>query len=175
MRLVTLVGLAAFLAAAAEAGQAGRGMEGGCEAYAWDMRREMAAWDQGGTTLAALAAGSPEAAAVPLGRRLDVKLLPVGDVRFAAAPERKPEAGYAGLVPVSVPADGTYRVSAGSRVWLDVVAQGQRIPSAKFEGHGGCAKVHKSVAFALKAGTRYLVQVSASEKAEVSLMVTPEP
>ena len=46
---------------------------------------------------------------------------------------------YSGLVPVSVPADGTYRVSAGSPVWIDVVEGTRPVPSAKFEGHSPAA------------------------------------
>jgi hypothetical protein len=75
---------------------------------------------------------------------------------------------------VSVPADGTYRVSAGSRVWIDVVEGTRPVPSAKFEGHSGCAKVHKTVAFPLKASLAYLVQISGSEKAGVSILLTPD-
>jgi hypothetical protein len=165
--------LAALAAPGVEARQAGQGMAGGCEAFKWDMSREMTAWDQGGTAMAALAEGSPSAAPAPVGRRLDVKLIPVKQVRFAVPPERPSEAGYSGLLAISVPADGTYRISAGSRLWIDVAGGGRRVPSARFEGHSSC-KLHKSVAFTLKAGT-YVVQLSGSEKPDVSVLVTAEP
>jgi hypothetical protein len=173
MRMAACLALAALAAPGVEARQAGQGMAGGCEAFKWDMSREMVAWESGGTGMAALAEASPSAAPAPLGRRLDLKLLPAKDVRFAASPERAPETGYAGLLAISVPADGIYRVSAGSRLWIDMVGGGQRVPSARFEGHSSC-KLHKSVAFALKAGT-YVVQLSGSEKPEVSVLVTAEP
>lgn len=48
-------------------------------------------------------------------------LHPLAKMRFAAPPERTPAGGYAGLVAVSVPADGVYRISAGSRLWIDLV------------------------------------------------------
>ena len=151
MRWMIALAIAALAVPAARAEQAG-GMAGGCEDYSWDMRREMAAWDEPGLPLEALADASTAASPVPLDRKIELTLHPLAKTRFAAPPERTPAAGYAGLVPFSVPADGVYRIAAGSRVWLDVVEGAKPVASAKFEGRAGCAKVHKVVAFALKAG-----------------------
>jgi hypothetical protein len=147
-------------------------MAGGCDTYTWDMSREMAAWDQPGVSLPSLADDSSAAAPVLLGRRLDVSLHPLAKTTFAAPPERTPAGGYAGLVTVLVPADRVYRIAAGSPLWIDVVEGTQPVASAKFEGRAGCAKVHKVVAFPLKAGRSYRVQLSGSEKPDVSILVT---
>ena len=159
-----------------EARPAGRpgGMAGGCDAYTWDMSREMAAWDQPAVSLPSLADGSSAAAPVPLGRRLDVSLHPLAKATFAAPPERTPAGGYAGLVTVVVHADGVYRIAAGGPLWIDVVEGTQPVTSAKFEGRAGCAKVHKVVAFPLKAGRGYRVQLSGSEKPDASILVTAD-
>jgi hypothetical protein len=150
-----------------------RNMEGGCEAYSWDMSREMAAWDRPARPVTALADGSAAAESAPLDRKLEVTLHPLAKTRFSAPPERTPAGGYAGAVPLTVPADGVYRIGAGTRVWIDVAEGRQLIPSAKFEGHAAC-KVHKVVAFPLKTGRSYRVQVSGSDQPAVSLIVTAE-
>jgi hypothetical protein len=149
-------------------------MAGGCDAFTWDMSREMALWDEPGLSFTSSVDGSITGVPAPVGRRLDVKLHPLANTRFLAPPERAPAGGWAGLLPVVVPADGLYRISAGGPVWIDVVDGLRPVASAKFEGHAGCAKVHKVVAFPLKAGRRYNVQLSGSEKPEVSIMVTAD-
>ena len=149
-------------------------MAGGCDAYTWDMSREMAVWDEPGLSFTSSVDGAITGAPAPVGCRLDVKLHPLANTRFLAPPERAPAGGWAGLVPVVVPADGLYRVSAGGALWIDVVDGLQPVASAKFEGHAECAKVHKVVAFPLKAGRRYNVQLSGSEKPQVSIMVSAD-
>lgn len=148
-------------------------MAGGCDAYTWDMSHEMLAWDLPGVALTSLADGlSP--APVPFGRRVDLSLHPLAKTTFITPPERRPAGGYAGLVTVSVPADGLYRIAAGSPLWIDVLEGTQPVTSAKFEGRAGCAKVHKVAAFPLKAGRSYRVQLSGSEKPDVSILVTAD-
>ena len=149
-------------------------MTGGCDSYSWDMTREMEAWDRPALAWPSAADASSASSPVPLDRKLDVTLHPLAATRLAAPPERKPQGGHAGLLVVSVPTDGVYRIAAGSRVWIDVVDGTQPVASAKFEGRSGCAKVHKVVAFPLKAGREYRAQISGSETAAVSVLVTAD-
>jgi hypothetical protein len=174
MRWFWAMAAAVLAGASAEGGQAApRNMEGGCEAYSWDMSREMAAWDRPAISLSALADGTAASTPAPLDKKLDVTLHPLAEARFSAPPERTPSGGYAGVVPITVPADGVYRIGAGSRVWIDVADGSQLVTPAKFEGHAAC-KVHKVVAFPLKARRSYRVQISGSDKPAVSLLVTAE-
>src|SRR5262245_35449634 len=98
-------------------------MVGGCADYSWDMQCEMAAWDQRGFALSALADVdvSPEFFSMLLDWKLDLMLHLLAATRFVAPLERKSEAGYVGVVVLSVFVDGVYWISAGSCLWIDVV------------------------------------------------------
>ena len=75
-----------------------------------------------------------------------------------------------------VPQDGSYRVSSGAVVWLDVVetATGQNVQSQSFEEQAK-SDLHKYVVFPLRAGVHYTLQISGAKTAAASVLITPAP
>lgn len=136
-----------------------------------DMRAELALWQRAPRPIDAAHLQD----ALPLGVRLDLALLPTPKVNFLVAPRRAPKPGtFSALATVVVPTDGLYRVSAGSPVWLDLVdAAGANVKSSVFEMQAH-SDLRKCVAFPLRAGVRYTLQVSGSAQPRASLLITPD-
>jgi hypothetical protein len=65
-----------------------------------------------------------------------------------------------------------YRISAGERMWVEVVGPEGPVKTEKFAQLPGCAAIHKSVAFRLQPDTDYWVQISGSAGADPVLIVT---
>lgn len=118
------------------------------------------------------AAGDPaslDKAQLTLGKASHVTLQSAAQVRYALPPERKPDPSlHGGLVTVTIPAAGNYRVGLSSGAWIDVLQEGKPVTSSA-HGHGeGC--VRKAVTFPLHAG-RVVIQLSGNREADVRLMV----
>src|ERR1700674_2939668 len=106
---------------------------GGCDAFSWDMARELNLLRAAPFALVALAATDPEPKYTPLDRRLDLTLKPAGQVKLLLAPGREPGAeSYAGLLPLVVPRVSTYRISSDQRLRIDVVGPAGVVKSSKF-------------------------------------------
>jgi hypothetical protein len=115
------------------------------------------------------------AAVLPIGKAVDLALLPTPSVRYALPPE-KPGASVSngGLVGFAVDRPGTYRVALGSAAWIDVVRDGAAAASIA-HGHGpACSGIRKMVEFALEPGS-YVLQIAGSESPNVRLLITPLP
>jgi len=80
---------------------------------------------------------------------------------------------YAGLIGLSVPQDGVYRISSVSPLGIKVVTSKGRVESHAFEFRSRCDKTFKSVDFKLQAGLVYWLELS-SKSQEVLVMITPE-
>lgn len=118
------------------------------------------------------AAADPAALAtaqLTLGAASHVTLHPATKIAYATAPERKPDPTlHGGLVAVTIPAPGNYRVGLSSGAWIDVLQENKPVASTA-HGHGeGC--VRKAVNFPLKAG-RVVIQLSGNRETDVRLMV----
>lgn len=149
-------------------------MQGGCGDYRLDVTREIALAQSAGVTLQAAAGAQPDAAFVPLEQRVAVNLLPQTEVKFRLPPERRREATerHAGMLQLRVASDGDYRISTGTAAWVDVIdAEGNRLRPQMFEMQTQCASVFKTVVFALRGGTNYTMQVSASRAAVLPMFV----
>ena len=113
---------------------------------------------------------------LPLGARIDLKLVPNGSFPLPVALRSPPKEDTFGGTPVfTVPADGLYRISAGSPVWIEVADQnaGVAVHSPRYEMQMH-SEIRKCVLFPLRAGVPYVLQLSGSVKAEVSVLLTAD-
>ena len=173
---LTLVLVVLLLSACA--GQGKRAMEGGCEDYRMDMRRELALADSLGIPTLTYTNTNKDASAVSMNAKLDVSLYPGNEVQFVVEPEKRGKKAdeYAGLIKVRVSHDWNYRFSTVNPVWVEIATgDGRRVRTNKFEMQAQCKKVFKSAAFPLKANTDYWLQMSASRDKDTSIIITPEP
>lgn len=150
---------AAFLALATTAAQA----------QAPDCSLSPPGWETNTPLTAAADPAALTTAQLTLGAASHVTLHPAARITYTAAPERKPDPTlHGGMVAVTIPAAGNYRVGLSSGAWIDVLQDGTAVASAA-HGHGeGC--VRKAVTFALKAG-RIVIQLSGNREADVRMMV----
>jgi hypothetical protein len=163
-----IVGLVPAVAAA-------RPMTSACPEYPWHVSREVALFAGASTRIYA----SVSAARAPIIRTdhlYAVRLAPEPRVRFVLPPGRakRMSGDRAGLLRISVPAAGLYRISLDERFWIDVVAEGRLLPATEFHGSPHCAGPHKMVEFALPRGTS-LLQLSGYHADGVRLTVTAAP
>jgi len=146
-----------------------------CMKSGWDLVRELTLLRESAITVQALPAPAADAHAAALDRRLEVKLQPSSTVKLLAKPRQEPAAdSYSGLLPLRVPRSSTYRISAGQRMWVEVIGPDGPVKSSKFANAPNCAVLHKSVAFPLQPDTAYWIQLSGSAKADAVLVVTLE-
>lgn len=128
-----------------------------------------AGWETNSPLTAATDPATLDKAQLTLAKASHVTLHAIPKVAFAAAPERKPDPSlHGGLVAVTIPAAGHYRVGLSSGAWIDVLQNDKPVTST-IHGHGeGC--VRKAVTFPLKVGT-VVIQLSGNREADVRLMV----
>ncbi len=108
-----------------------------------------------------------------LGRPTTLQLLPLGSVRFPAKPGRHATAGgFGGVAAIEIAEAHTYRVSLGSRAWVDVAANGIAITSVAHAHGARCSGIAKSVDFPLNPG-RQLVEISFAPASEIAVLVAP--
>jgi hypothetical protein len=148
-------------------------VDGGCDAFPWDMSRELNLLRATPIAADAITAIDEEAKYAPLDRRLDLTLRPAADVKLPAEPGRVHGADtYAGLLKLRLPRTSTYRISTDQRLWIDVVGPDGVVKSTKFAMQPGCDKLHKSVAFRLEPDIDYWIQISGSPTPNAVLLIT---
>src|SRR5271155_1437305 len=144
-----------------------------CAGFKWDVSKERALF---GTSALPRAAGKDSASApvVAPDRLYQLQLSPRSQVVFAAPPgkESPVEGTYAGLAVLKIPVSGSYRIAVDLPLWIDVTANGARVPAKDYEGQQDCDAPHKIVEFDLDATQPLLLQFSATAKATVRLTVT---
>jgi hypothetical protein len=144
-----------------------------CSGYKWDVSAERALF-AGPARPAAAGKDRPSAAAVVPNQFYTVTLLPVNGVSFPAAPGRTPPSGsFAGIVALTVPAAGKYRVAVDVPLWIDVVGGATVAPVLDYEGLHECSAPRKVVVFDLEGRTDWALQLSAADRVTVRLAVTP--
>jgi hypothetical protein len=84
------------------------------------------------------------------------------------------DAVFGGFLSLKTSAEGTYRISSDSTVWLDVLDGDQPIPRSTNLPRLHCGKIEKSLGFYLKAGVVYSLEFSGSKKSEVSLIISAD-
>ena len=110
-------------------------------------------------------------------KRVELVLQPMSAVQSVAGKVRagdNPDIVFGGFIRLRTPADGLYRISADSIVWLDVLDGDQPRERARDTSRLHCGKIQKSLGFALARGHSYWIELSASKRREVSLIISPE-
>jgi hypothetical protein len=144
-----------------------------CGGYKWDVSAERALF---AAPPKEVAAGKDRASAPPMVAKqlFAVTLHPVSEVSFPVTPARAPPSGsFAGLVALSVPASGKYRIAADVPLWIDVAGGAILAPVLDYEGLHDCSAPRKVVVFDLQGGADWTLEVSAADRAVVRLTVTP--
>ncbi len=126
--------------------------------------------------------------------KLEVLLRPLSEVRLvgkqsisretlgvegAKANNTKPSENvddhFGGFVLLTVPRDGTYRISADSTIWIEIIDEGKPIERIKITPRLHCGRIHKSLGFPLKRDRSYWLEMSGSARSHVTLLITEEP
>ena len=133
------------------------------------------AWGAPKTLTAATTDKRLAQAVLSLGQSADVTLAPTPHVRYPLRPEKPGgSVSHGGLLSVSIPDAGTYRVALGTGAWIDLVRDGKAIESS---GHGpgpACTGLRKMVDFSLKKGS-YVLQIAANGTPTIRVMIIREP
>lgn len=136
-------------ATAPAAAQAAPGVE--CSAFKWSVDQERQ-WFSG-SDLAQVKSGATIAGEAE--QAFALELINHATVKFALPPEREPKAEtpYSGTVTVTGNAtEGRFQITLSDRSWVDVVANGQIIPSTSSAMDLTCATARKSVRYDLPKG-----------------------
>jgi hypothetical protein len=146
-----------------------------CPAAPPTLAPELAGWTSPTPLPAASTAQELGLATLPIGHAATATLKAADRVAFARPPEHAPAAGTsAGLFAFTVTEAGRYRIALGAGAWVDLVRDGQALPSAG-HGHGpDCTGIRKMVDFALQPG-KYVLQVSGNPAPTIQLMVAKLP
>jgi hypothetical protein len=145
----------------------------GCDAFTWDVSRELAVFDQAVKPLQA-GRDAKSAPRADVDTHYVVALLPQRNVKFPAEPGKPTAADgvHAGLVVFRATKPGRYRVSASTSHWVDLVDGRNLVVSRDFQGQRGCEKVHKIVEFELSGNRDFVLQLSAGTEETVGLAIT---
>jgi hypothetical protein len=145
-----------------------------CAGFKWDVSKERALFGSPATPLAAAKDGKPAAAVVP-NRFYQIQLLPVGEVAFPVPPGKTApaEGSFGGVLALTIPASGSYRIAVDLPLWIDVAADGKLVAPSDYQGLHGCSAPRKIVQFKLDGPQHMLLQLSAADQAVVRLTVTP--
>ena len=146
-------------------------MRGNCDDYALDVRNELAAMAGVPRNLTALTERGAAPPISPSWQSLLVTLHHSEAVTLATIP--KLAGPNAGLVALSVPEDGLYRISAGSAVWIEVVQGQAGVEPTQFEMQTGCATLFKTIQYRLKKDMGYWLELSGTTAA-VTLLLSSE-
>lgn len=172
MRLGLSIGVIAASLVLAEAGWAQEAQH--CTAVA-PPPPEFAHWAHSSLLPATATPAAAQRAILSIGTARKLALLPGATVQLAAPPERTSTAtSKAGMVVFDIAKAATYRVALSGPAWIEVVGGNKAVKSVG-HGHGpDCSSIRKIVDFTLTPG-RYLLQLSASEAAEVTAMIVAAP
>lgn len=146
-------------------------MRGGCAQYALDIREELAAMKEMPRRVTSLTERGVIPPIGPSRQPLSVTLHHSGSVALTTVPRR--EGPNAGLIPVVIPEDGRYRVSADSAIWIEVVRGSVRVEPVRFEMQTGCAALFKVVEYQLPQGVDYWIELSGNTSM-VTILLSPE-
>jgi len=148
----------------------------GCEAFTWDVTRELTALQTPATPIA-VGTGADNVVRIELETHYKARLHPQSEVAFAATPGKPmlDDDAFAGLLTFQVPTDGRYRAAITSGHWIDMVDHGQTVPTVDFQGRHACPLVHKIVQFDLEAGRDLVLQFAAGSASEVGVVIAPAP
>jgi len=173
--MLQLVRLSLLALAAAGAVAPAAAADDPCAGFSWNVAHERALF---AGAARALASGRDAASAPSLEveRLYELTLAQHEEVQLPVADRRAHGAGtgFSGLVRLEIPAAGSYRVSVGSQMWVDLVSGSMLIGPSDFAGQHGCDAPHKIVQFDLQPGT-FILQMSGAASDHVRVTVTRAP
>jgi len=145
----------------------------GCEAYTWDVSRELEVLAKPAISLNA-GRDAKTIAHADLDKRYAVKLVPQDTVKFAAKVGKPAldDGAQAGLISFRTAKAGKYRVAITTGHWLDVVDGANLVVSRDFQGQRNCEKVQKIVEFELSGNRDFVLQLSGGTDTDVGLAIT---
>ena len=145
-----------------------------CGGFTWDVAREQALF-AGKAHKSTVGATGNTAPLLETGRLYELALMPQEQVHFPVTPAKKAlsDGAYGGIIRFRVANPGPYRFSLDLPFWIDVVADGQLVPSKDFQGRPGCSAPHKIVEFVLPAGKDLFLQFSNGVNQTVRVTITP--
>lgn len=142
-------------------------MHGNCENFKSDVKRELALWKDKGLRV-------PSGESLRLGKKLHLPL--AKDASYLVKPGKtfsvKGES-FGGVFALRRVSGSKLRVSAGSKVWFDLVdVKGKaRVPATEFEMQTDCDRVFKTVLFDVEPGKQYALQVSSAPQGAATFVV----
>lgn len=146
-----------------------------CAGFTWNVAHERALF---ASAAQALNAGrdAATAPAIETDRLYELTLAPNEQVRLPAPNQKAHGAGTgsAGLVRLQVTKAGSYRISVGSQMWVDLASGSMLIGSSDFAGQHGCDAPHKIVQYDLQPGV-FVLQLSGGSGDHVRVAVTRGP
>jgi hypothetical protein len=86
----------------------------------------------------------------------------------------KVESLFGGIIRLTVPKDGLYRISADAPIWINVIDGNQPIERVRIAPRLRCGRIHKSLGFPLQREKSYWLELSGSTRPDVALLVTEE-
>lgn len=147
---------------------------GGCDAFTWDVSRELQAMRAEPRPLPAATHLRAEPAQLQEGSHFTANLMPQDSISLAAPPGKKARAVHptAGLLLFKSEKGGVYRIALTSRHWIDVVDGAHVIESRAHQGRSGCKLLHKIVEFELPAQRPITIQLSGDDASTVGIVIT---
>lgn len=146
-----------------------------CAGFKWDVSREKALFATAGLPLAAASDGD-KAPAVRPDHLYRLQLAPAARISFPVAPGKMPsEDTYGGILQLTLPSPGHYRIAVDAPLWIDVVGAGRLVQPTDFEGQRSCNAPRKIVEFDLEGARGWLLQLSSAGQAGVGLVIVGVP
>ena len=141
----------------------------GCDKFKWPVAHEQAA------LLGEAKPRIDSGGAIAIDSAAIFRLVPYANAHFLLAPTRAPKSpsSNAGVATAPAPAAGLYKVSLSEAGWIEIVQDGAFVKSSNFSGALDCPGLRKIVEFPL-AAKPFTIEVSGVDKAELSLIVSPE-
>lgn len=165
-----------------------------CTKLSPELQAVVAAMDGPGLKIGALPRPESSPAVKPGIHKLEVALRPLLGVSLvgreslsrqpleregAMAGETKPSENvenlFGGLVRLTIPKDGMYRISADSPLWIEVIDGEKPIERVRIVPRLHCGRIHKSLGFPLKQERSYWLEISGSARPDVAVLITEEP
>ena len=150
-------------------------MHGGCEQFKTPIQKDLSIWAKESVKLSPF----PAKANIPLEKKVLLGPLSSSTDSLLVKPEkdfRKGKKSYAGSASLRVPRNGVYRVSLGSKIWLDLVDNGNKnvLEANHFEMQTKCDRIFKVVEYRLERDRDYTLQVSSSLSDVAAILVSPK-
>ncbi|HEY4771852.1 MAG TPA: hypothetical protein VIH50_02375 [Steroidobacteraceae bacterium] len=145
-----------------------------CTGFKWDVSHEVALMQGTAQPLVAAPKAGSGVPQVNIDVLYSARLLDQAGVSFAATPGKNSHTAgaRAGLVRFRVKSAGRYRISITGNHWIDIVSDGQLVPSVDFQGHADCERPRKIVEFDLPADKPLVLQFSGSSDPSVTFAIT---